>query len=217
MGHFNEAEIPDGTPPEIIEHLKRQAMASEAAVNEVVTFIRELQVEQLLTLSKMLHFMTHSSVGPMVATHYEAWCDAALTFVHNRCHICGADHAQEFLDGINPHPEGKIGHAHAQQAAVSPLEEFGETKLPPVPDNIDRQWDYPAGVEPFLTHEQTAIMQSHNLVDAYVVEEKIGAPPVTTFVGFYCIGCKMQYVSPADRALKGPDDCHGCHMKSAHG
>ena len=35
--------------------------------------------------------------------------------------------------------------------------------------------------------------------------------------GVMCIGCGLTYVNLRDRMVKGPDDCHGCHQKSANG
>lgn len=32
-----------------------------------------------------------------------------------------------------------------------------------------------------------------------------------------CIGCGLRYISLSDRMIKGPDDCHGCHIKSSQG
>jgi hypothetical protein len=32
-----------------------------------------------------------------------------------------------------------------------------------------------------------------------------------------CKSCGLWYASLQDRMLKGPDDCHGCHLKSAQG
>ncbi len=34
---------------------------------------------------------------------------------------------------------------------------------------------------------------------------------------FMCADCGIRYPSLQDRMLKAPDDCHGCHDKSAHG
>jgi hypothetical protein len=40
----------------------------------------------------------------------------------------------------------------------------------------------------------------------------------TVFGGaLVCTNCGLEYPSLKDRMLKGPDDCHGCHLKAAQG
>jgi hypothetical protein len=190
-------------PEEHVEYHKRQAAKQESQVREFTTFFQECSIEQLLVLSKLVNLFTNPDNGWRIAVHYEGWIDAALQYHHKVCFICGEDHSEALLRGEDPHPGGKSAAMEKSQPQVEgdPTQE------------IDRDFEYPPGVEPHLTKDQTEIIRIYGLDTQYKSLED----GTFEYDGVVCTKCGLRYMSPEDRALKGVNDCQGCHNKSAWG
>lgn len=186
------------------EQIVRQNMAGEEFALDVIALFRELTPEQVHLLSKMFHFMSDRETGFFVASHYEAYADAALVYHHGRCIQCAKDHAEEISKGINPHPP-KEETPEGLDAAMSEAEAYAK--------GIDRSYPYPDGVEPHLTRDQVELMKIYSLDTAYMMDDENNV----TFSHFTCKKCGMRYESPEDRAKNPVDGCRGCFLKSAHG
>lgn len=70
-------------------------------------------------------------------------------------------------------------------------------------------------VDQLDTWEGRRINPDHPSGAALMAEYRLEARP--GFNVLFCTGCGMQYSSLRDRMIKDPDDCHGCHLKSAQG
>lgn len=97
---------------------------------------------------------------------------------------------------------GQPDHDHEALA-----QELADAAPPPVDEPAPGQLLIP-GTE--FTEEQHRQMAEYGLDD-------LRDEDTHQLLGFICLNCGMRYPSIEDRMLRNPDDCSGCHIKSAHG
>lgn len=192
MADEPEFVFPDGFPEEakaeIIEEHKRAIMAQDADAHQLLGFLTSLSFDDLKVLRAILRACQS---GPAVAGYYEGILSIMLAQKSGRCWACDKDHDAD-LAGI-------VADRHVEHQHDEPEPEH---------QTLTDQPDGSVKVESFDPHAVQAQATEYRV-------EFIG--PVGPQCPVRCLGCGLKYVSLADRMMKRPDDCHGCHHKAAHG
>lgn len=186
-------------PPEMLAVMRarREAhfMHLEDTRNKMEGLFEDLPVEQLAILRELLYEI--ASAGPTaqaIAEYWMGWASAGLKFKHGVCSGCGLNHEDDALKDLV-----KEAAPAGDEAVV----------IQPVVDLANKFRD--------MTEEELQLMREYHLDDARV-------EGTNELVGFICTGivgcpggCGIVYPSIEDRMLRGPEDCHGCFNKAAHG
>lgn len=223
------------------EQVRMNQMATR---HEILDFMRSLNKEQMDGLTTMLNTMLGPE-APSMAAFFMGTALQVEHQHHGTCG-CGMEHerAEDLLgkteaaapinlgtEPIRDHPfrsysgmtcdqlitavDGQ-GLEYGTECARPASEHVMSASLDPTePPRPIKPWDgTPEGADAHNllgTAEAAGSIARENLLREYNVAFEIDGHTVK------CLGCGMQYVSLRDRMIKEPDDCHGCHLKSANG
>lgn len=176
------------SPEEAHDAQVRAQMEHDSAAHRITSFIHSLNEEQLESFRMLLRALDRET-GPELAAYYRGFASQIAHFKFGTCE-CGHTHTQ---------PEDFLRDAESNTAkAAKPSEAKAEDTT----------------VTAFVESRAEAIEAERaehlRLLDEYNLLEGLGKNVV-------CRGCLTAYPSLEDRMLKGPDDCHHCHLKSKNG
>lgn len=204
-------EMPDEVKKEIEEQHQRAHMAQELVQHELETFIQELTLEQLRILRGWLYSMAaetdpHAILCMIYGDINRLYADKA-----KHCIICQKDHnniAQFGEDGTLLIGTQDALDADKALQDVTPfnqtMEEVEYTAEEAVARFRDRM-NNPAPMEPDPVATMSQMMKEYHIVRRVSDNALV------------CERCGKESVSMADRMLKDPEDCDGCHHRAAWG
>lgn len=206
------------------------------ARHEFIGFMEGLSKEQLNTFGSFLNEML-SETGPQSAA---LWMGVLwqIQKKHGACG-CGVDHetVEEML-GVgdkksNPsepkivdHPFTSYSGMACNTLVTARDEEDGfeygtECGQPSSAHVLARGPARPEPGKPISTQETASdyLLEASAEDRRQILAKKynVSFSPYHVLPEVTCNGCGLQYPSLRDRMLKGPDDCHGCHLKSSNG
>ena len=216
-------------PPEVIRaRQEQQMMAAEAEQLAIEHLLDNLTPEDLATLRVVLNTLVNDEKGRLAA-YLEGVCATMLRVKYDVCPGCGEKH-DSVEDMLDAHGEadsvadndGEERANSSEQGAEIMLTDqnddgtkslfeqpdaFSSKPLPDVYVDASREL---IGQKGLMTEDLIAKMVEYNMDD--LRDEDTGE-----IRGFICLNCRTVYPSLEDRMLKAPDDCSGCHQKSAWG
>lgn len=187
------------TPEQIEEHKKMSQMHNahvEASQQAIYEFIRSMKPEQLVTFRTILADIENVEVKGM----YDGLAQGALIFVHGVCKDCGIDHTEEEMEKLVSRVSATKPDSPSLQSEID--KEKAKRHL-----DIEKARNMGEAVE-LMNREIEAKLKEYNVEMNDDDENDIRV---------MCMGCRTIYPSLADRMLKQPNDCSGCHQKAKFG
>lgn len=217
--------FPPGTPDEIKERVAEQArrMGTNRALMEARfhDFLTGLGLEDLRTMRILLAQINRDpkvglmlegvTVGLLAAKgEYGIMMEPALL---GKTDFPGMDRVRldvpDVIMGVESTP-GEARPALEEEASSGSSSGEATDSTPAIhPDALAAMGDE----SPDVPNDISGIAPSpEETLEKYNVKRKDGDP-----VAVVCLGCGMEYESLADRMLRAPDHCTGCHSKAAWG
>jgi 20S proteasome alpha/beta subunit len=193
-GFFAEFPIPAEMLQKMQEERERREMETEAWVSEMRDFLHEAPKEHLMTVKRMLALVGGSNGPRVAASYYEGIISGFLDGQHGVCPGCGRDHANEFLESLEPKAEPKMEEANLPE----PDESIKQDMI-----NIVSKMEELTAEKSDITKEA---LRKQRLKEYHVEEiEEEGSGRVR------CTRCrKYTWPSLEDRMLRTPDECPQC-------
>lgn len=172
---------------------QQQAMREHQAQQEMVLSYKRTAWTNLLNELNVeqlivLRMVLEDTDNPGTSAYLTGVVTGVIQFKHGKCPECGGEHGFDVKHKVVLRDESDP----ADHIEIKPSEPLG-------PD----------------TDAGRAAMEAYDLDDLREGTPEDPGP----ILGYVCRNCQMRYVSIEDRMLRppGPDGCHGCQYKSAHG
>jgi len=211
---------------------EHQMQHIEAHRHEVRRLFTELSQEHLSTLNDFLAIIaTSGDQAAGTAAHFHGVAKIYLESRFNICSACGVDHdkaAQELKDKEEESGQQMLPfpmHEHPvilERKEGVPESESPSDPYPDLPKHV-KQFMEDSGLTgknygPFLRVGESGRLNlpQVKMMSAYYLDD-VRSKETGELLGFSCLRCGKPYQSIEDRMLRSPDDCDGCHTKSAWG
>lgn len=196
-----------GTPEDAAAELQRRQdkadmMAQDRAHRVDRLIMEELNSENLFTFSEIMAMIANSEDPAAVANYYRGVANTVLKMKYDTCTGCGEKHTKaEDLLRVPQDVMDDVKNMVLNMTAPEP-----EPEPEPLPV-AEKPTNYYNGYSDLVVD-----MEQYDSDLAEWGLARVG-------LGLICLNCGKSYVSLGDRMLrpKGPDGCHGCQEKSAHG
>lgn len=207
--------------------------------HELRRLFTELGEDQLNTLTDFLGVLaTSGREAAGTAAYFHGVGKIYLETRFNICSACGVDHdkaVQEMgdkeVEGQMPlplpheYPPGTVRGVVPDSnypVGIQKQAESDRNFYPDLPEHVQQFMEDAelVGMDfgPFLKVGETGRLNlpQVKMMEAYHLDD-LREHQTNKLLGFVCLGCEHRYQTIEDRMLKQPDDCHGCHNKSAWG
>jgi hypothetical protein len=182
-------------PPELAQAMDQQRMEMVASAHDTERFFDEASKETLQVVRRLLSASTEDAAS---SGYYLGRIGAELKRRFGLCPACGSDHDNPFASGeeVEAEDDGTV------QPALFNLDGSATEEAKPQ-----------RAVDPDLAEAEII----ETFMQYRLKPDSADSEPLTLDTPGTCTGCGISYISLRDRMLRQPDDCSGCHQKSAHG